>query len=75
MADKQTGGAAAKTRLSPMRFFRESRAEFKKVVWPTRKQVINNTVVVLVAMLVTGLFIWGLDSILSQLIAWVLKTQ
>ena len=31
------------------KWFREMRAELKKVVWPTKKQVLQNTVVVLIA--------------------------
>lgn len=68
MADKHATAAAAKKRPKPLRFFREAKAEFKKVVWPTRKQVINNTTVVVISMLVAGLFIWGLDTVLGQII-------
>ncbi|MDD2955281.1 MAG: preprotein translocase subunit SecE [Oscillospiraceae bacterium] len=45
--------------------FRDMRGEVKKVVWPTKSQVINNTIVVVVAMIVIGAFIWGLDAILG----------
>lgn len=47
------------------RFFVETRAEMRKIVWPTPKQVVNNTVVVLVAILVVGVFIWALDALSS----------
>lgn len=47
------------------RFFGETRAEMRKIVWPTPKQVVNNTVVVLVAILVVGVFIWALDALSS----------
>lgn len=36
------------------KWFREMRAELKKVVWPTKKQVLQNTVVVLISVLVIG---------------------
>ncbi len=45
------------------RFFREVKAEMKKVVWPTRKQVINNTLIVFAMVLIAGIFIWVLDLI------------
>ena len=48
-------------------YFRDLRSEFKKVTWPTRKQIINNTIVVLVTIVVAGVVVWGLDSILSLL--------
>ena len=48
-----------------------TKAEFKKVMWPTKKQLINNTVVVIAALLIVGLILFGLDSLfisLSQLV-------
>ena len=43
------------------RYFRELRSELKKVVWPTPHQVLKNTLVVLVCVLVVGIFIWLFD--------------
>ena len=43
------------------KFFREYKSEFKKIVWPTPKQVRNNTIVTLIMCGVVGLFIWLLD--------------
>ena len=45
------------------RYFRDLKSEFKKIVWPTRKQTVNNTLVVLACCLVLGVFIWVLDAI------------
>lgn len=39
------------------KFFREMRAELKKVVWPSFKQVVNNTGVVIVTVLIVGAII------------------
>lgn len=44
------------------KYFRDLRSEFKKVVWPSRKTVVNNTGVVLTVMLFSTLIMWGLDS-------------
>ena len=44
------------------RYFRELRSELKKVVWPTPKQVVKNTVVVLVCCLIIGALIWVFDA-------------
>lgn len=46
-------------------WFRGMKSELKKVVWPTPKQILNNTVVALVVMLVSSVVIWGFDSIAS----------
>ena len=44
-----------------------TKSEFKKVVWPTKKQLLNNTVIVIAALIVIGLIIFGLDSLFSSL--------
>ena len=51
------------------RWFREMKSELKKVVWPTPKQTINNTVIVIVCVIVVGIFIWVFDALASGIIA------
>lgn len=58
--------AAKKPKKSPIQYFKEVRSEFKKVSWPSRKQVFNNTVVVLVSIVVSGIAIWVLDFLFSS---------
>ena len=43
------------------RYFRELRSELRKVVWPTVPQVLKNTLIVAVCVLVVGVFIWVFD--------------
>jgi len=57
---KKTGNRFAK-------WFRELRSELKKVTWPSRSQVINNTWVAMVVITVCAVVIWGFDYI-AQLI-------
>ena len=45
------------------RWFREMRSELKKVVWPSKSQMINNVLVVLACVVVVGVFIWVFDAI------------
>ena len=54
-------------------YFRDLKAEIKKVVWPSRKQVINNTGVVLVVMGIMALFLFGVDSGLGAAVEALLK--
>ncbi len=54
------------------KWFREMRAELKKVVWPSKKQVLQNTVVVLISVLVVGVFIWIFDAISSLIVQWLI---
>lgn len=39
------------------------RSETKKVIWPTPKQVVNNTGVALGMMIVSALVLWGFDTL------------
>jgi len=52
-------------------FFRDSRAELRKVVWPTREETIQTTLVVAAMVVILALMLWGLDSILVWLIGWL----
>lgn len=56
------------------RFFNEVRNELKKVIWPTREQLVNNTVTVLLCCLAGGVIIWVVDLALTQLIRVTLGT-
>ena len=54
------------------KFFRYVAAEMKKIAWPTKKQVLNNTWVVIVVVVIAGLFIFGLDSLFGLVLKLVL---
>lgn len=55
-----------KRRTSPGQFLREVRGELKKVNWPSRREVINYSIVVLVTTLVLTLLVWGMDWVFSN---------
>lgn len=42
--------------------------ELKKVVWPTRKQTLNNTLIVIACVVFVGIFIWLFDAVANALI-------
>lgn len=46
--------------------FKETRAELKKVVWPTRKQIINNTLWVLALVTIVSLIVLAVDLLLKE---------
>ena len=52
--------------------FKATKSELKKVVWPTRKQLLNNTGIVIAALIVVGLIIFGLDSLFISLSKMIL---
>jgi preprotein translocase subunit SecE len=45
-------------------FGRESRAEVRKVVWPTRQETVQTTLMVVVAVIILGIFLWLVDMLL-----------
>jgi preprotein translocase subunit SecE len=48
-----------------LQFFREVRVEIKKVTWPTRKETIASTIVVLITTIIIGAFLGIVDFFLS----------
>lgn len=57
------------------KYFRECKAEVKKITWPAPKSVFKNFGVVLIIMLVMGLFIFALDQGLFALLGLVMETS
>lgn len=55
------------------KWWREMKSELKKVVWPTKKQIVKNTVVALVVMVVAAIVIWGFDEIAKLVVSAVLR--
>ena len=65
-SSKSQASAKNKTKKhSFAKWFREMKSELKKVVWPSRKQIVNNTLVALLVMVVAGVVIWGFDELAS----------
>jgi preprotein translocase subunit SecE len=56
-----------------MQFLREVKIELKKVTWPSRKQTMGSTVVVIVLVIIISAFLGLVDVILSALIRVVLQ--
>ena len=44
-------------------FFKDFKAELKKVIWPTPKQLVNNTVAVVTIVLLTAVIVFALDAV------------
>ena len=63
---KPNPSAPKKQRTSARQFLREVRLELKKVQWPTRKELIAYTIVVLVSVTVLTTFVFLLDYTFSK---------
>ncbi len=60
----RTAAAAAsvkRERTGPKTYLNEVQGEMKKVVWPTKPEVMNSTLIVLVAVILMGALIFGYD--------------
>lgn len=44
-------------------FFKDFKAELKKVIWPTPKQLVNNTVAVVAIVIITAIIVFALDAV------------
>jgi preprotein translocase subunit SecE len=53
-------------RVGPRQFLREVRQELKKVAWPTRRELLAYTIVVLVSVVVLTSFVFGLDFLIGK---------
>jgi preprotein translocase subunit SecE len=59
-------------KTSPMEFVDQVRSETAKVTWPTRKETVITTVMVMVMVFFASLFFLGADTILSWIVGAVL---
>jgi preprotein translocase subunit SecE len=50
---------------------KEARVEIRKVVWPTRQETTQTTLIVVAVVLVMALLLWGLESLLGWLVSLI----
>ena len=53
------------------RFFSDTVAEMKRCTWPTRQQLLESTGLVVVAIIILALFVFGVDEVARVVITWV----
>jgi preprotein translocase subunit SecE len=49
-------------------FASDARTEVRKVVWPSRQETLQTLLIITIAVLVTALFLWGIDSVLFSIV-------
>ncbi|MGN0621524.1 MAG: preprotein translocase subunit SecE [Porcipelethomonas sp.] len=69
--DKKTSDKSKKPNRV-VKWFKDLKSEFKKVVWPSRKQVFNNTFVVVAVVIVSSAFVGALDYGLLKLFSFLI---
>jgi len=55
-------GKSAKKRTSPLLFYRQVVAELRKVIWPTRNELVTYTTVSLIFVVIVLGIVFGLDN-------------
>ena len=65
------GADVKKERVGPRQYLSEVKAELKKVAWPTRREVLNSTVVVLIAVVFMTALIFGFDYASSNFVLFL----
>lgn len=58
---------------NPVEYVKEAKVELKKVIWPTRKEVVKMTILILIVSTAVGAFIGGLDYGFTNLFQIALK--
>ena len=66
-----SGRTAKRDRTTPALFIRQVVAELRKVIWPTRKELVTYTAVALVFVIVMSAIVLTLDYGFTKLMFWV----
>ena len=57
-------------KVNPLQFFRQVKQEVKKVTWPTRKEVTQSLIMVVILVTIASTFFFFVD----QILGWIVKT-
>ena len=52
-----------------LEFARQAQFEMRKVVWPTRQETLQTTILIMVVVIIVGLLLWVID----YLLAWIIR--
>ena len=72
-APTTTAQAAPKPDNRLVRYLKETRAELRKVSWPTRKQATNLTLIVLAVTVAMAIFLGAVDFLFVQLLGLIVS--
>ncbi|MBA3942180.1 MAG: preprotein translocase subunit SecE [Sphingopyxis sp.] len=58
-------------KTSPGEFIRQVRAEAGKIVWPTGRETMQTTIMVLIMTTILSLFFLGVDTVFNAIVSWL----
>lgn len=53
--------------INPITYLKESKAEFAKVIWPTKKETLRLAIIVLMVSVLVGAYITSLDAVFAKI--------
>ncbi|MEO6256471.1 MAG: preprotein translocase subunit SecE [Sphingomicrobium sp.] len=60
-------------KVSPGEFIRQVRAETAKVVWPTRKETVTTTIMVMIMTGMLAIFFFGVDAVFNSIVKFLVE--
>ena len=72
MAAQANQGIEAKKRFNLFTYIKETKQELKRVSWPTKKELLKNTGVVLTVFTSATILLWALDTALQSALKFIL---
>jgi preprotein translocase subunit SecE len=69
--ERRPAPAQTRERTSPREFFTEVRGEMRKVAWPTRHEVVNSSIIVLIAVTIMTTLIFGFDYVSAKFVLFL----
>ena len=60
-------------KTTPSEFVRQVRVEASKIVWPTPRETLMTSIMVLIMTTILAVFFLGIDSLFSTLVNWLLS--
>lgn len=73
MSESEQSSAVSKPKKKNGGFWANVKAEFKKIVWPDKKELVKQTWVVLLTSIIIGIIVALIDMGLQELIAWIMQ--
>lgn len=58
-------------KTSPAEFINQVRTEARKIVWPTGRETVQTTIMVLIMTTILALFFLGVDTVFSAIVSWL----
>ena len=63
----------AKKKTTPSEFFRQVKQEGQKITWPTRRETLISTIMVIIMVIILSLFLFLADQVFATLVRWFLS--